>query len=155
MPATLADLLEERHITLDLRSEGREEALREIISLMKVTPAVVDAEKFLQEVLAREEAHTTFMGDGVAFPHARTDLVTRIVLGAARSRDGVPFGENGEPAHLIFVIGVPTRMVTDYLVCVGALARITKDPANRAALMDAETAAEFSELLRAASLLLE
>ncbi len=155
MPATLADLLEERHITLDLRSEGREEALREIISLMKVTPAVVDAEKFLQEVLAREEAHTTFMGDGVAFPHARTDLVTRIVLGIARSREGVPFAENGEPAHLIFVIGVPTRMVTDYLVCVGALARITKDPANRAALMDAETAAEFSELLRAASLLLE
>ncbi len=155
MPATLADLLEERHITLDLRSEGREEALREIISLMKVTPAVVDAEKFLQEVLAREEAHTTFMGDGVAFPHARTDLVTRIVLGIARSREGVPFAEKGEPAHLIFVIGVPTRMVTDYLVCVGALARITKDPANRAALMDAETAAEFSELLRAASLLLE
>ncbi len=155
MPATLADLLEERHITLDLRSEGREEALREIISLMKVTPAVVDAEKFLQEVLAREEAHTTFMGDGVAFPHARTDLVTRIVLGIARSREGVPFAENGEPAHLIFVIGVPTRMVTDYLVCVGALARITKDPANRAALMDVATPAEFVELLRAASFLLE
>jgi mannitol/fructose-specific phosphotransferase system IIA component (Ntr-type) len=46
-------------------------------------------------------------------------------------------------------------MVTDYLVCVGALARITKDAANREALMSMETPAEFVDLLREKSLLLE
>ena len=95
------------------------------------------------------------MGNGVAFPHARTDLVKDIVLGIGRSPDGVVFGENGELAHLIFVIGVPQRMVTDYLVCVGALARLTKDAATRTALMDAATARELVEILRCRFALVE
>lgn len=155
MSAALADLLNEERITLDLRGNSRAEALREIVALMTGQGAVRDPEKFLEELLAREKVQSTLMGDAVAFPHTRTDLVTQIVLGIGRSAAGVPFGENGEPAHLLFVIGVPRRMVTDYLVCVGALARITKDAATREALMTVETPAEFVELLREKSLLLQ
>ncbi len=119
------------------------------------TPAPVrDAEKLIADVLAREAEHSTFMGHGVAFPHARTDCVEEIVLGIGRSAEGVAFGENGEPAQLIFVIGVPTRMVTDYQVCVGALARLTKSEETRRALMAAESVAELIEILRSGSLLL-
>jgi mannitol/fructose-specific phosphotransferase system IIA component (Ntr-type) len=95
------------------------------------------------------------MGNGIAFPHARTDLVERIVLGIGRSRAGVPFGEDGEPARLIFLIGVPQRMAADYLVCVGAFARLTSDGKMRDALLNAETPAEFIKLLREGSLVLE
>jgi mannitol/fructose-specific phosphotransferase system IIA component (Ntr-type) len=45
-------------------------------------------------------------------------------------------------------------MVTDYLTCVGALARLSSDEKTRAALDEAETPAEFVEILRAGSLLL-
>ena len=126
MAVVLADLLHEENIALELAAATRAEALREIVSRMTAGGALRDAGKFLAEVLAREEVHTTFIGNGVAFPHARTDLTEEIVLGIGRSRAGIPFGENGELAHLIFVIGVPERMVTDCLVCVGALARLPK-----------------------------
>ena len=155
MAVVLADLLEEKHITLELQARTRAEALREIVATMTVGGALRDPEKFLAEVTAREKVHTTFMGNGVAFPHARTELAEEIVLGFGRSRAGVAFGENGELAHLIFVIGVPKRLVTDYLVCVGALARLTKEEKTRAALMEAASAAEMVEILRAGSLLLE
>ena len=155
MAVVLADLLDEQHVTLDLRARGAEEALREIIATMHAAGAVTEPEKLLAEVMAREKAHSTFMGRGVAFPHARTDLVTEIVLGIGRSAEGVPFGEKGELAHLLFVIAVPRRMVTDYLVCVGALARLVSDTKTRAALDGAPTAAEFVEVLRAGSVLLE
>jgi hypothetical protein len=46
-------------------------------------------------------------------------------------------------------------MVTDYLVCVGAVARVVKDKARRDALMAATSAEEFVEQLRAASLLVQ
>jgi hypothetical protein len=46
-------------------------------------------------------------------------------------------------------------MVNSYLVCVGALARLTKTDDTRAELMNATTAPEFVEILRAGSLLLE
>ncbi len=155
MAVVLADLLVEEHVTLDSGTRTREEALREIVATMRGEGKVMEPDKLLAQVVAREEAHSTFMGRGVAFPHARTTLVTQIVLGIGRSRDGVPFGGKGELAHLMFVVAVPQRMVTDYLVCVGALARLVRDDETRAALDTATTPAEFVERLRAGSLLLE
>jgi mannitol/fructose-specific phosphotransferase system IIA component (Ntr-type) len=152
MAVVLSDLLNERHVTLALRAQTRDEALREIVATMSGDGQVRAPQKFLAEVVAREAVHTTFMGNGVAFPHARTDLVEEIVLGIGKSSAGVPFGENGARAQLIFVVGVPTRMVTDYLVCVGALARLTKDAKTRTALTEAATAADLVEILRAGSL---
>ena len=60
---------------------------------------------------------------------------------------GIPFGENQQRAHLIFVIGVPERMLSDYLVCVGTLARLGKDEMIRSRLLNAETPREFIEAL--------
>ncbi len=151
MAVVLADLLAAKHVTLDLAAVSRDEALRAIVATMEVA----EPEKFLGEVFAREEVHTTLMGNGIAFPHARTDLVTEIVLGIGRSAGGVPFGPEGELAHLIFVIGVPKKRVNDYLVCVGALARLTKAETTRDELMQSRSAEEFVEILRAGSLLLE
>lgn len=155
MAVVLADLLKEEHVTLALRARTRDEALREIVATITNAADVAEPDKLLAEVTAREQAHSTYMGRGVAFPHARTTLVTKIVLGIGRSADGVPFGPNGELAHLLFVLAVPQRMAMDYLICVGALARLVKDEKTRAGLDVATTADELVELLRVGSLLLE
>lgn len=147
--------LDAGRVILELRAPDRDAALREIVAVMARGGEVREAEKFIGQVLAREKATSTFVGHGVAFPHARTDLVSEIVLGIGRSAPGVEFGPRGERANLIFLLGVPIRMVTNYLVCVGALARITKEEKTRAALMNAATTAEFVEILREAWLLLE
>ena len=78
-----------------------------------------------------------------------------MVLGIGRSQRGVRFGEAKKPVHLIFLVGVPKRMVNDYLVCVGTLARLVSDKAIRAKILEAGTAEELIEQLRSASLLLE
>ena len=155
MAVALSDILQEQHVTLDLRAETRDEALREIVATMCGTMKLAEPEKFLDEVLAREEAHSTYMGNGVAFPHARTDLVQQIILGIGRSQAGLIFGPAGERAHFLFVIAVPRRMVNDYLVFVGGLARVVNDPKTRDALMNSHGRAEFIELIRAASVLVE
>ena len=151
MALVLADLLDEQHVVLDLAAQTRDDALREIIA----TVGVPNPEAFLREVIAREELNSTVMPNGVAFPHARTDLVERIVLGIGRSVNGGVKFEPAARAQLIFVIGVPRRMVNDYLVCVGAIARLVRNEETRTALLQCDTAAEFTELLRAGSVLLE
>ncbi|MGI9088574.1 MAG: PTS sugar transporter subunit IIA [Chthoniobacterales bacterium] len=155
MAVVLSDLLRQEQVTLELAAETRDEALREIVATMRGPGSFADPEKFLAEVIAREEVHSTYMGNEVAFPHARTELVQEIKLGIGRSRAGVPFGAEGEPARLLFVIAVPRRMVNDYLVCVGGLARVVNDPKTREALLNAETVAELIELIRATALTLE
>ena len=151
MAVVLADVLDERAVTLELRARTRDEALREIIASMRCEARLEEPEQLFAEVLARERVQSTFMGRGVAFPHARTNLVNEICLGIGASRAGIPFGPQGELAHLIFVIAVPQRMVTDYLTCVGALARLSSDEKTRAALDAATAPNEFVEVLRLGS----
>jgi mannitol/fructose-specific phosphotransferase system IIA component (Ntr-type) len=155
MAVVLADLLDEKQIELELRTRTRDDALCEIVDLLRANGKISDGKKFLDTVIAREQAASTVAEHGIAFPHARTDLVKKIVLGIGRSKEGVRFEKSEEPIHLIFVIGVPKQMIQDYLVCVGAIARLAKDDSIRAALLEAKTKAEFIERLRSASLLLE
>ena len=53
----------------------------------------------------------------------------------------------GVRARLIFVIGVPERLVNDYLICVGTLVRLVRDDAIRSALLHAQTPREFVDAL--------
>jgi len=149
MAITLTDLLHEKHVILRLRSRKVPNALREITGVLAQNGAIANPQAFFEKVLAREEAHPSMVENGAAFPHARTDLVDKIVLGIGRSYAGIPFGQNGIRARLIFVIGVPERLVNDYLICVGALVRLVMDDATRSALLHAETAHEFVNVLTA------
>jgi len=147
MAIALADLLDEKQVILRLRSRKPANALREIVGLLAENRKIDQPAKFLEQVLGREQVHPSVVEQGVAFPHARTDLVEEIILGIGRSRAGIPFGENGVRAHLIFLIGVPHQLVNDYLICVGTLARLVKDDAIRSTLLRAETPREFLDAL--------
>ncbi len=128
MAIALADLLDEKLVALTLRSRKPANAVREIIQLLTNNGKIDNAEKFLEQVLLREQAHPSVVEYSVAFPHARTDLVDQIVIGIGRSRAG-------------------ERLVNDYLICVGTLARLVKDDATRSALLHAQTSREFLDVL--------
>lgn len=150
MPIALPNLLTEQQVILRLRSRKPANAIREIVDVLASDISgrkIAQPEAFLEVVLAREQVHPSMVENGVVFPHARTDLVDEIVIGVGRSRAGIPFGENQQRAHLIFVIGVPERLLSDYLVCVGTLARIVKNEMIRSRLLNAETSREFIDAL--------
>ena len=155
MPALLSEILDPNLVVLELREQTAAEAILEIVERLRDHGHVQDFYKLADAVMEREGRSSTNTGESVAFPHARTDLVDRLVLGIGRSKPGIPFGYSRELVHLIFLVGVPQRMVTDYLVCVGALARVVKEKSRRDALMAAETAEEFVDLLRDGSLAVE
>jgi PTS system fructose-specific IIC component len=155
MSALLSEILDPKLVVLELREGTAEEAILEMAELLRDHGHVQDYYKFADAVMEREGRSSTNTGESVAFPHARTDLVERIALGVGRSADGIRFGLAKELVHLIFLFGVPRQMVTDYLVCVGAVARVVKHKAKRDALMAATTGEEFVEQLRAGALLVE
>ena len=149
MAIALTDLLDEKQVILRLRSRKVPNALCEIIELLAQNGKIDNPDAFFEKVLAREQAHPSLVENGVTFPHARTDLVDEILVGIGRSRAGIPFGHNGVRARLIFVIGVPERLVNDYLICVGTLVRLVRDDATRLALLNAQTPREFIDALTA------
>jgi len=143
MAIALSELVHPEQVSLNLQARSQAEAMQEIVDLLVARGRVHDAERFMGELQSRERTNSTYAGDGIAFPHARTKLVEQIVLGIGRSEAGIPWTDKGEIAHLIFLIAVPERLISDYLVVVGAIARITKDPPLRTLLLHAESAKDF------------
>jgi len=151
MAIALGDILDQRHVALRLKSRRQPNVIRELVGLFEKTGSVARPADFLAQVEAREKTASTLAENGLAFPHARTELVDEVALAIGRSRAGIPWNDEGERARLIFLLAVPQRLVNDYLVLVGTLARVTTDHQHRDALFAAETAPEFIAILRQAA----
>jgi mannitol/fructose-specific phosphotransferase system IIA component (Ntr-type) len=143
MSIALADLIDPKQMVLNLRARTQAEAMHAIVDLLVGAGKINNPEKFLEQLQARETTNSTYAADGVAFPHVRTKLVDEIIVGVGRSEAGIPWTDKGETANLIFLIAVPERLISDYLVVVGAIARITKDRPLRTLLLHAENVDEF------------
>ncbi|MDZ4815245.1 MAG: PTS sugar transporter subunit IIA [Verrucomicrobiota bacterium] len=144
----IVELLKPELVALDLHSTSKCPAIREVADLLQKDARVLDFKKFYEELLARERAYTTSLGFELAFPHARIDQLTDMVVAVGRSLKGVDFEEKGNPeVKLIFVIGTPKRMAQDYLRLVGSLARILKNEDTRTRLISAVDVSEFLKVL--------
>jgi mannitol/fructose-specific phosphotransferase system IIA component (Ntr-type) len=131
-------------VTLNLKAKTHEDAVYEIASTLKGDPSVTDFDAFYAALQAREKLESTCLGNGIAFPHARTDSVKAMVIAVGCSEEGVLHEKAGNQLeNLIFVIGTPKRMVTEYLAAVGALARLLKDDSLRNKLLHAKNGDEF------------
>jgi mannitol/fructose-specific phosphotransferase system IIA component (Ntr-type) len=152
MSKRISDTLKPYLVTLHLKETTHAAALKEMVELVRGQADVIDTDGFYKELMAREKQESTCLGNDIAFPHARTDHVKHLVILAGRSTEGVHFESANQRARLIFIIGTPKRMVTDYLATVGALARLLKEDALRQKLLAAKTSDEFlAELAEAES----
>lgn len=143
----ISSLLKPEQIKLKLESNRRTGAIHEVALLLQNNPSVANFQGFYDELLARERVESTCLGNEIAFPHARTDHLKGMVLAIGRSPEGILFENNQQMVRLIFIIGTPKRMVTDYLSVVGGLARFVKEAAFREKLLKAATPEEFIELI--------
>ncbi len=143
MATRLSKLLDPARITLTVHSTKRTNAINEVAKLLESHPDVANFQGFYNELLARERLDTTCLGNEIALPHARTEHVKKIVLAVGRSTDGVLFENSNQMVKLMFVLGTPKNNPTDYLILVGALCRLIKDPSSREALMAAATPEAF------------
>ncbi len=150
MTGRLSALLDPSRINLSVQGTRRTVALNEVARLLATHPEVTNFDGFYNELLARERLDTTYLGNEIALPHARTEHVKSIVLAVGRSSTGVNFENCNQTVRLMLVLGTPKSNPTDYLMVVSSLCKILKESANRDALMTAATPEEFAAVLTAA-----
>lgn len=91
-------------------------------------PDAVEALAAMKEAaLEREQTSSTYLGCGLAVPHGRSDKISSIRIAVGISEAGIPWGEDGEKAHLILLLGVPAVMIRDYLLLMQKILRWHKD----------------------------
>ncbi len=134
-------------VNLDLVAVDAADAIRQLAASLASLPGVKDSARLVDDVLAREKVLPTYVGDGVALPHARTDAVNTHVVAVARCPKGVPFGPKGEMAHLIVLVGCPRQEVSTYLAFSRQLLRRLRVPSVRTELLTVREPAKFLQLL--------
>lgn len=122
----------------ELTATSAEGVLAELAAGVAKTLPGVSAAAVLDGLREREALGTTAVGDGFAIPHCRLPGGREIHLRVAMHRPGVDFGApDGKPVRVFFVLVAPQSGATAHLEALGAVARLLRDPARRARLLDA------------------
>ncbi len=124
----LSDLLDTRVITVNLKSADKKGALEEMTALLRKAGRIEDRGEILKALQDREAADSTAFGRGIAFPHARVDVLTAPVALLAVSKKGVDFlARDRHPVHLFFLFLTPTEATDIHLQILSKSAAIFSD----------------------------
>jgi mannitol/fructose-specific phosphotransferase system IIA component (Ntr-type) len=132
---TLSQLTEPRLLIPRLLSDGWEGAVHEMAARLANVGRIGNAAGFVAAVLERESKVSTFVPQGLAFPHARGQAVRTLSLAVGLSRQGLPWRRDRKAiAKVVFLIAVPLGEAKPYLQVLCALARFAQDEAAFSAL---------------------
>jgi CBS domain containing-hemolysin-like protein len=150
VPLRLGDILKEARILVDLKAESAEEAICEIVTRCdtseapEIKPAIIDA------VLLRERSFPTYLGHGLAVPHARLESIKTPILFFARSPKGVVFDAKKpeERARILFLLLAPGSVPRMQTKVLARIANLRESAYVWDRLMEASSAGEALEAIR-------
>jgi mannitol/fructose-specific phosphotransferase system IIA component (Ntr-type) len=148
---SIAAYLDPRAVNLRLQTQTRDDILRELVRLL---PELADrpAEQLAlwQSLVDREKMHTTAVGEGLAFPHARNamgNILKKPAIVVGRHDRGVPWeAADAKPVRLFFMLAAPS--LTEHLHLLSRMSRILRNAKARDEILKASTAESIISLLK-------
>ncbi|MEX0690717.1 MAG: PTS sugar transporter subunit IIA [Gemmatimonadales bacterium] len=134
-------------LTLDLQGQSKDDVLRELIALLKLDEK---SEAMLFKMLKRREnLGSTGIGRGIAIPHCRSLVVSRLRVAFGRRTEGMDFKAiDDKPVHYFFLIVAPPLEVSNqYLPVLGKIAQFAKEADVPERLAKLKEPGEFLALL--------
>lgn len=115
-------------ISFDLQATDKDGVLAEMVRLLG--PDLRAADTLLRVLQRREHLGSTGIGRGIAIPHCRTLVVSRLRIAYGHSRGGVEYqAVDGRPVHHLFLIVAPPLEISNqYLAVLGRIAQFAKEP---------------------------
>ena len=123
----LTDFFAPDAITSDLRGSSKDEILSTLVGLLRLDERA--SETLLGMLQRRETLGSTGVGRGIAIPHCRSLVVTRLRLAYGHHRAGVDYQAiDNRPVHDFFLIVAPPLEISNqYLPVLGKIAQFAKD----------------------------
>lgn len=138
------NILTEENIRLNSTALDKKDAIRQAGDLLVKAGCVAPA--YIEGMLAREVITSTYLGNGIAIPHGRSedkDSVYKTGLSVVQFPDGVEW-EDGEKAYL--AIGI-AAIADEHVDILTNLAEAIDDPAQAEILVRASNAGLIVERL--------
>ena len=134
-------------ISVDLRGTSKAEILAELVGLLRLDERASDT--LLRMLQRRETLGSTGVGRGIAIPHCRSLVVTRLLLAYGHHRRGIEFQAiDDKPVFDFFLIVAPPLEISNqYLPVLGKIAQFAKDVDGPGRLATLQSAGDFLRLL--------
>jgi PTS system nitrogen regulatory IIA component len=134
-------------IELSLKSTTKDDVLKELTALLQLD-AKSDGMLF-KMLKRRENLGSTGIGRGIAIPHCRSLVVSKLRVAFGRKLEGIDFRAiDDKPVNYLFLIVAPPLEVSNqYLPVLGKIAQFAKEPDVPERLATLATPDEFIKLL--------
>jgi PTS system nitrogen regulatory IIA component len=144
----LSKIFDPELIQINLAANTKDEAVVQLAQMFcKKYPDKPEYE-IIAAVHEREKLGNTSMGRGVAFPHARTDMVTGLYVAIGIAPEGIPADTpDGKPLYLVILLLTPRNISKTYLQSLSGLANFARRPETLPALLKAKTIEEVIKIV--------
>jgi fructose-specific phosphotransferase system IIA component len=145
----LSEYLRKDLIIYSLKGKKAVEILEEFARLLYSKNLINDKDKFLDELLIREELGSTAIDNGIAIPHCKLDEVNDTFAVIGISRKGVNFNSvDDKPTYLFFLLVSPQKSTEEHLSALAAISHIARQEEAKKELIDARNAAEIIKVIQ-------
>jgi len=142
------DFLQPALITAELQATSKAGVLGELAELLARQQPLVEAATLKKVLEEREQLASTAIGDGIAIPHGKLDVVGQLVGALGRSRAGIEFDSiDGKPTHLVFMLVAPSNSTGVHLKALARLSRLFRDAEFRQRLLVADDASAMYRII--------
>jgi mannitol/fructose-specific phosphotransferase system IIA component (Ntr-type) len=143
----LKDFFTPDAITLDLRSGSKDEVLAELVQLLRIDER--SSGTLLRMLQRRENLGSTGIGRGIAIPHCRSLVVSRLRLAFGRRSEGIEFQaiDSRPVCDFFLIVAPPLEISNQYLPVLGKIAQFAKEPDVPDRLRALRTPEDFLRLL--------
>jgi nitrogen PTS system EIIA component len=143
----LAEFFSPDTISVDLQGRGKDEILAELVGLLRLDERASDT--LLRMLQRRETLGSTGVGRGIAIPHCRSLVVSRVRLAYGHHQQGVEYQAiDNRPVFDFFrIVAPPLEVSNQYLPILGKIAQFAKDADIPERLAGLRTADDFLRLL--------
>jgi mannitol/fructose-specific phosphotransferase system IIA component (Ntr-type) len=143
----LREFFSEDAVQLELGGTTKDDILKELIGLLGLDEK--NEQMLFKMLKRRENLGSTGIGRGIAIPHCRSLVVSKLRVAFGRKKTGVDFkAMDGQPVHFFFLIVAPPLEVSNqYLPVLGKIAQFSKEPNLPERLLALTEPAQFMQLL--------
>ncbi len=143
----IKDFFPKEHVFI-LESTEKLYVINEMVNRLVVLKKLEQAERYYIQIIHREAISNTGIGEGLAVPHARTDMVKDYIAGFGVSRVGIDYQSDDKVPVKFFLLSIfPMEMSTKHLYLLGIIAKIISNDKSREELEKAGTPAKVYSIL--------
>ena len=144
----ITDLLSEKTISTTVSATSKEDVIKQAVALIANSGAIRDVAVYEKGVFKREDESTTGIGEGIAIPHCKSDVVAKPALAAMVIPEGVDYAAlDGEPVHLLFLIAAPNSEDNVHLDVLARLSEMLMNDEFKNKLLAAKSKKEFLKVI--------